>query len=165
MCPLSLLRCGRNGRLRLPCEGLCPRSPCCSAGRWVAAAALRRCAGSSLFPYCPARVVGGWWVAAAALRRLQMNFMREDVAFVAMRCSCLPGGLYWLSVAKVATRVVPPGSGASAFMINFVYAMSLALWLWDQLASEPVVLTARRDLAVTNAVCVGLLGSGGGESN
>ena len=60
------------------------------------------------------------WVAAATLRRWQRNFMREDVALVAMRCSCLPGGLYWLSVAKVATSVVPPGVGASAFMIKFV---------------------------------------------
>ena len=49
-------------------------------------------------------------------------------------------------------------------MINFVYAMSLALWLWDQLAYELVVFTARRDLAVTNVVRVGLLG-GVGESN
>jgi len=50
-------------------------------------------------------------------------------------------------------------------MNNFMYAMSMALWLWDQSASELVVFTARRDLAVTNAVRVGPLGFGGGGIN
>ena len=47
-------------------------------------------------------------------------------------------------------------------MNNFVFAMSLALWLWGQLACELVVFTARRDLAVTNAVRVGPLVLWGG---
>ena len=141
----------------MPCEGLCPCSPYCPA--WVVGGCGRPAKdglGLPAFPYCPARVVGGCGRPARD---------RKDTSCGKLRCSCLPGGLYWLPVAKVATSVVPPGSRASALMNNFMFAMSLALWLWDQLAYELVVFTARRDLAVTNAVRVGPLGSGEVKSN
>ena len=72
------------------------------------------------------------WAAAVALRRRVLNqiqFSKEIIAFVASRCSCLPGDLSWLPVAVVFTGVIPPGVGASIFTIWFVDVVPLGLWL------------------------------------
>ena len=114
----------RSHSLLSPCVGIvgdlwCPvrdcslRPPHCSHCRPVWGVGgygrpVKDCLGLPVVSCCPVRVVGGCVLP------------REESGDGKRLCSCPPGGLSWLPVAKVSTSVVPPGSRASAPMNKFV---------------------------------------------
>ena len=111
--------------------------------------------GTPVFPYCLFGVVGGCGRPARD---------RKDFSCGSQCYSCLPGNLRWLTGDEGVHK-----RGASWFQNfsthdDFMYALALALWLWDQLAFESVVFRARLDLAVTNCCVRWSPGSWGKEN-